>query len=362
MGKKKVLIITNHRKDRSPGQRFRFEQYLEFLEANNFSITFSNIISEEDDQFLYSKGNYFKKALLARKAWRIRSTNVKQMNSFDIIFIFREALLTRSTFFEKQFAKSKAKVIFDFDDAIWLPNVSPGNKALQVLKKPGKTDEIIGYADMVFAGNEYLSNYAKQFCSNVKVIPTTIDTSYHIKSNENNSERICIGWTGTQTTLRYLDILKNVFVKLNKKFGSRVYLKVICDEPWSFTGIEVKNEEWEKEQEIQQLEEIDIGIMPLTDDQWSRGKCGFKGLQYMAMEAATIMSPVGVNTEIIIHEKNGFLAHSEEDWLKYITTLIENKELRLQLGKEGRRTIEDKYSVNVYKEKYVSYLNEILEE
>ncbi|MGK0379097.1 MAG: hypothetical protein ACJA1Z_002921, partial [Patiriisocius sp.] len=163
---KRILIITNHRKGRSPAQRFRFEQYVGFLAANNFEVTFSNILSEKDDFFLYQKGKYVQKALIAKNARKIRKRDVKRMNEFDVIFIHREALLTASTYFEKQFAKSKAKVVFDFDDAIWLPNVSSGNKALQVLKKPTKTDDIVACADMVFAGNSYLAEYASEFCSN----------------------------------------------------------------------------------------------------------------------------------------------------------------------------------------------------
>ena len=355
-----ILIITNHRKGRSPAQRFRFEQYLDFLEANNFQITLSNIINEEDDFYLYKKGKYVKKALIAKKARQIRKRDVIRMNEFDIIFIHREALLTASTYFEREFAKSSAKVVFDFDDAIWLPNVSSGNKALQMLKNPSKTEEIIGCADMVFAGNEYLTDYASKFCSNVKIIPTTIDTNYHKRKRSNTSDRICIGWTGTETTRKYLEMVKPVFQRLTSTYGDKIYFKVICDQPWSADGIELKNEKWNKETEIEQLEEIDIGIMPLSDDQWSRGKCGFKGLQYMAMESATIMSPVGVNTEIVTHGENGFLASSEDEWYEQLSTLIENKELRLQIGRAGRIKIEEKYSVNATKGLYLKYLKEII--
>ena len=224
-----ILIITNHRKGRSPAQRFRFEQYIDFLEANNFKITFSNILSEEDDHLLYQKGKYLKKALIAKKAREIRNQDAKRMNKFDIIFIHREALLTASTYFEKEFAKSSAKVVFDFDDAIWLPNVSSGNKALQLLKNPSKTEAIISSADMVFAGNDYLANYASAFCENVKVIPTTIDTTHHKREKQNTSNRVCIGWTGTETTRNYLEMIKPIFQKLTSKYGDKIYFKVICD-------------------------------------------------------------------------------------------------------------------------------------
>lgn len=358
--KKKILFIANHRVGRSPGQRFRFEQYFDFMEENGFEVHFSEIISKKDDQFLYSKGKYFKKANLARKTWTIRKKDLARANEFDIIFIYREALLTGSTFFERSFAKSKAKIVFDFDDAIWLPNVSAGNKALQFLKNPKKTDEILAATDMVFAGNEYLKEYAQKFCKNVKVIPTTIDTTYHIRSQKIKKDKVCIGWTGTQTTLKYLHLLENVFKSLSAKYKDQIYFKVICDVPFEVEGLEVVNDKWNKEKEIQQLEEIDIGVMPLSDDLWSKGKCGFKGLQYMAMEAATLMSPVGVNTEIIEHGKNGYLISSDKEWLEKLSLLIENEELRKELGRNGRKTIEEKYSVNANKMRYINYFNEVL--
>lgn len=358
--KKKILFIANHRIGRSPGQRFRFEQYLDFIEENNFEVHFSNIISEEDDVFLYQKGKYFKKANLARKTWGIRLKNLANANNYDIIFIFREALLTGSTYFEKKFAKSKAKIIFDFDDAIWLPNVSAGNKTLQFFKNPKKTDEILACSDMVFAGNQFLADYASQFCKNVKVIPTTIDTNYHIRKKQNNSASICIGWTGTQTTLKYLYLLDNVFKELSLKYKNKIYFKVICDVPFELKGVEIKNEKWCKDTEIEQLEEIDIGIMPLLDDEWSQGKCGFKGLQYMAMNSVALLSPVGVNKEIIINDYNGFLVQTNEEWIEKLSLLIDNAELRARLGSNARKTIEEKYSVNAHKMRYINYFNELL--
>ena len=358
--KKKLLIIANHRIDRSPGQSFRFEQYLDLLSEEGFDITFSNIISEEDDKYLYQKGNILKKLNLQLSSWRLRINDLKRADDFDVIFIFREALLTRSTYFEKVFCQSKAKVVFDFDDAIWLPNVSEGNKALQKLKSPDKIKRILPEVDLIFAGNNYLADFSRNYNQNVRVVPTTIDTNYHVPNHDNKEGTVCIGWTGTQTTLKYLNLLKPVFKELKRKFGDKVYFKVICDTPFKLEGLEIKNEKWNKEKEIQQLEEIDIGVMPLTDDQWSRGKCGFKGLQYMAMEAATLMSPVGVNQEIIDHGINGYLVNSENEWVTYISELIENPELRKKIGQEGRKTIIEKYSVDANKHRYIDYFNELL--
>ena len=152
---KKVLIIANHRFDRNPGQRFRFEQYFDFLKENGYECHLSYIITAQDDKILYAKGKLPQKALLAAKAAAKRFSDVFNRNQYDIIFIFREAFFTGSTLFENLFTKSTAKTIFDFDDAIWHFDVSEANKKLGFLKNPGKTAEIISKVDMVFAGNQY---------------------------------------------------------------------------------------------------------------------------------------------------------------------------------------------------------------
>ncbi|MEQ8624340.1 MAG: glycosyltransferase family 4 protein [Vicingaceae bacterium] len=357
----KVLFIANHRLNRSPGQRFRFEQYLGFLKENGFECTISNIISEKDDKYLYSKGNYLKKTLIALKSWWIRLKDLARANEFDIIFIYREALLTPSTYFESQFEKSKAKVIFDFDDAIWLDNVSAANKSLSRLKKPSKTNTILTLADLVFVGNQYLAEYALKYNTNVKIVPTTIDTSYHVPAEKQEKDFITIGWTGTQTTLKYLKAIETVFIKLKGKYREKLKFKIICDQQWKSDQVEIEFVKWEKTKEIEQLQSIDIGIMPLEDDEWSRGKCGFKGLQYMALEIPAVLSPVGVNTDIINHSNNGFLANSPSEWIEIISQLIEDEGLRKRMGENARKTIIQRYSVEAIKEDYLKYFKELLE-
>ncbi len=356
----KVLFIANHRLDRSPGQRFRFEQYLGFLEENGYECTLSYIISEKDDRILYNKGFYLQKAIIAIKSWWKRLNDLKRANEFDIIFIYREALLTASTKFEKAFSKSSAKVIFDFDDAIWLPNVSSSNKSLQKLKKPSKVNSIISYADLVFAGNNYLAEYARKYNSEVVVIPTTIDTNYHVPKSKENQDKVVIGWTGTQTTLKYLEILEPVFKELKDIYKEKVAFQIICDHQWESNLVDVEFVEWQKENEIAQLQEFDIGVMPLIDDAWSRGKCGFKGLQYMALGIPAILSPVGVNKEIINDGENGFLANTNDEWKSILEKLIKDKELRVSIGNKARKTILDKYSVEAIKNSYLNYFNQLL--
>lgn len=351
---KKILAIVQHRKGRSPGQRFRFEHFIPILEQNGFSIDFSNLLDEKDDKIFYAKGKIFQKLLILFNNLLHRFKDLRKAKTFDIIYVYREAFWLGTVFFEKKFHKQKSKFIFDFDDAIWLNDTSEKNKKFAWLKKTSKTADICRIADVVIAGNNYLANYARNFNKNVIVIPTTIDTNYHKPIiDKHTKDKICIGWTGTETTLKYFDIVIPALQKIKDLFGDKVYFKIIANTDTWTRNLDVKLVEWSLKDEIKEISEFDIGIMPLPDDDWSRGKCGFKGLQCMAMEIPVVMSPVGVNKEIINHGFNGFLANTEEDWIEFISLLVNNRDLRLQIGKNGRQTVIEKYSVDAWKDNFL---------
>lgn len=357
----KVLFIATHRPDRSPSQRFRFEQYLDFLEENGWQYDFSYLISAKADKVFYKKGHFIQKIFIIINGFFKRLKDVNRASEYDIVFIQREAFITGTTYFEKKFAKTRAKLVFDFDDAIWLSNVSEANKKWNWLKNPSKTRKIITIADMVFAGNEYLANYAKETNNNVKIIPTTVDANRHVKKNtKNGDERICIGWTGSITTIQHFEYAIPFLTKIKRKYKDQIEIKVIGDSSYTNLELDIHGIAWSKDTEINELSSFDIGIMPLPNDEWSNGKCGLKGLQYMAIAIPTIMSPVGVNTEIISDGENGFLANSDDEWIIKIEALIESKELRSKLGEKGRDTIIKKYSVEANKMKYLTYFNELL--
>ncbi len=357
----KILFIAAHRLNRSPSQRYRFEQYFDFLKANGYDCELSSIIKEVDDNFFYSPGHILKKFLITVKSAVTRLQDVRRADNFDIIFVQREAFMTGSVFFEKRFAKSKAKLVFDFDDSIWIMDTSNANKKWEWMKSTKKTGEIISISNMVFAGNQYLFDYAKKFNNNVKIIPTTIDTgTFQRKQEYKNNQNICIGWSGSITTIKHFEEASSILIKIKQKYGDKVYFKVMGDDTYENKDLNIKGIPWTSDTEIDIISSFDIGIMPLPDDQWVKGKCGLKGLSYMALEVPTIMSAIGVNTEIITDGVNGFLATTEEDWINKISLLIESFELRKKLGLNGRKTVEERYSFQSQKNNYLNSFNELL--
>lgn len=354
---KKVLILCLHRQGRSPSQRFRFEQYLEFLSKNGYSFTFSHLLNQEDDQVFYQPGHNIKKIIIVVKSIWKRLKEIMTAGQYDLVFVQREAFMLGTAYFEKKIAK-RTRLIFDFDDAIWLHNISDANKRLGFLKDASKTEEIISTADLIFAGNQYLADYARKFNGNIAVIPTTIDTDVYIPSSKTVvRDNICIGWSGSFSTIQHFATAVPSLKRIREKFGSRVSFKIIGDKNYYCDELETQGDEWVAATEIEDLSQIDIGIMPLPNDEWAKGKCGLKGLQYMALQIPALMSPVGVNAEIIQNGINGYLPNTEDEWVDNLSKLIENKELRERIGKAGRQTVLDKYSVEAWKQKYLDVFN-----
>jgi glycosyltransferase involved in cell wall biosynthesis len=209
------------------------------------------------------------------------------------------------------------------------------------------------WANQITAGNAYLADYARQFNPNVQIVPTTIDTeNHHNIMTDHQSQELTIGWTGTHTTMHYLDELVPVLKSLEQKYAFTFL--VISNQSNEYDLKSLSFVKWNKASEIEDLAKINIGVMPLKKDIWSEGKCGFKGLQYMALEIPTIMSPVGVNSTIVQNGINGFLVETQEEWYEVLEKLILDRSLRTQIGKAGKRRIDEAYSVLANQEKYLN--------
>jgi glycosyltransferase involved in cell wall biosynthesis len=342
----RVLAIVPSIYDTSPGQRFRIEQWEPILRKNGVEITYAPFETKELRSILYSGGNIFAKIGGVIRSINRRSSALDSLNEFDLVYLFREAALLGPPWFERKIGRSGAPMVFDFDDAIFFSYKSPSNGYLSYLKFQGKTAEICRISTCVMAGNEFLADYARSNNKNVTIIPTTIDTDkYEFVERSDEPEIVTIGWSGSFSTIQHLDTIRSILQELAKT--EQFCLRVIGTPEYELPGVNVESIQWRSETELDNLRCIDIGLMPLPDDNWSKGKCGLKALQYMALGIPTICSPVGVNSTIIKDGKNGFLAESNDEWIEKIKQLLHSAELRRKLGRAGRETVECEYSAKV---------------
>ncbi len=262
---------------------------------------------------------------------------------FDAVLMHRDIVPnTKVIFLERLLFKLNRHVIFDYDDLICI-----GNRKM-------KFDIMVKNAFMVVAGNDNLASYALKESPNVIVIPTVVDTERYRPAVKIN-DRLSIGWSGIKETLEcYLPIVKDVILHLSERydFDFVVISDSFLQEKWD--GVKMINIPWRLETEIEDLQKIDIGIMPLANNEFEKGKCGGKLLLYGAIGIPSVCSPVGVNKDIVVHGRTGYHALDNAQWIEYLETLIKNKALRENMGRNARRHIEEKYSVNavmpLYKE------------
>ena len=357
----RILALVPYPRDRAPGQRYRIEQWAPLLEKCGAQVVFEPFRCEALHSLMSQPGKFPQKTYLLSNALRRRLQVLKRIREFDCVFIYTEAAMLGPAFIERLLRYKKVPIVFDFDDAIFLhyTYISPVSRYLRLLKFPGKTKTICELADHVLAGNPYLAEYASKFNPKVTIVPTTINTAIcTTNGSKPRSRPPVIGWTGSYSTIQYLDALGPTLQQLAKR--ERFKLRVIGVSSYDLPGVDVEAIAWRSETEIADLHEIDIGIMPMPDDGWTRGKCGLKALQYMALGIPTVCSPVGVNSTIIRDGENGLIATNEAQWLDQLTRLIHSPDLRQSLGKAGRATVEADYSSSIHAERVFKILGSLV--
>lgn len=243
------------------------------------------------------------------------------------------------------------KIVFDFDDAIYTHDPSGGESREGVEKHRDNSKmavflDIVSMSDLVIMETHNGEQLARRF--NLKTLRITgpIDTTRYVPKPKSDPENIIIGWIGSRTTTKYLKPLIPIFKKISAEYP-QVSFKVIGAEDLSTADARIQQVPWSLTTEVAELQKFDIGIMPLTDDEWTKGKGGYKLLQYMAIGIPCIASPYGINSEIVRDGENGYLVENEWGWCEKLKSLIEDASLRERMGARGREIAEKKYSLNV---------------
>ena len=350
----KVLFLVPYPIGNAPSQRFRFEQYLEYLKQNNVIVKTSSFIGPDTWKVLYKPGHLLAKITGILLGFLKRTFDCIRSLSYDFVYIHREASPIGPPIFEFILAKIlRKKIIYDFDDAIWLTNTSEANSFVNFLKSSNKVRSICKWSHTVVCGNQYLSDFAGSFNKNFVVIPTTIDMERVHKGVKTFGKKRIVGWTGTHSTMQYLNPLVEVFKDLEKTFDFE--LRIISNKAPEFQLASLKFIPWNKETEIADLLQIDIGIMPLVEDKWAQGKCGFKALQYMSLGIPSLISPVGVNQKFVTETKGAIATLNKDDWRQKLEMLLVMDVESLEaLGGENKRYVKENYSVEANQSKMLA--------
>jgi glycosyltransferase involved in cell wall biosynthesis len=329
-----------------PGQRFRIEQWMPHLEASGIDVDLRPFADPKLARMLYAPGRYLAKAALLTVGLIRRLREVASLASCDLVLVYRAAVLFGPALLERWVRRLKPLVL-DFDDAIYLVDVSPANRRFGWLKFAGKTTTLCRISASVVVGNSYLAEFALRHNSTVTVVPSSIDTGWYRPATDRRSTslRPVIGWMGSSTSQVYLEQFAPVLRRIAGRHN--IELRVISDRRPNLEGLPVAWRPWTAESEPAEIAEFDIGIMPIPDTPWTRGKCAMKALQYMGMAVPAVGSRVGTNAQVIRHGDNGLLAATDDEWVTAIESLLGDPELRRRLGQAGRATVEHRYSAAV---------------
>ncbi len=355
----KLLVIAPSLRDTSPGSRFRVEQWIPYFEAAGVSCTYAAFEDESLHELIYTRGNYFGKIGAMLRAVGRRISLTSRARDFDLVFVFEEVSRIGPALLERAIQRLGVPLIYDFCDPIYLPYRSPANHYLSRLKCFGKTAAICRLADHVLVGNEGLADYARRYNSKVTVVPITIDTRlYTARAGTRTTEAPVIGWSGSHSTVPHLERIRPVLHELARL--RRFRLLVVGTPDFTLEGVPCKARRWSAAREVEDLHEMDIGIMPLPDDPWTKLRSHLKVRQYMGVGIPAVASPAGVNRELVEDGVNGYLANSAGEWLKHLVRLIDEPEARLTMGRKARATIEERYSGEVWAGRVHRILNQVL--
>lgn len=351
MKNKRILVLPRYSRN-GPSSRVRFYQFLPLIKEHGFDCTIAPFFDEQYIYDLYHHQSINKSRVL--NAYYQRFSTARTINRYDLVWLQYELLPWLPFWMEKMLISNKTPLIVDYDDAVFHRYDQCSHKIIRLLLGR-KISRIMGSAQVVITGNPYLADYAAQAeARRVEILPSTVDMQRYRPVQKKTGTKVKIGWVGTPGTVHYLEILKPVFeciLDINTEL-----VLIGAETPPDLKTLPIKNVAWSEQSEIQSIQELDIGIMPLPDNPFERGKCGYKLIQYMACGLPVVASPVGINRELVTHGENGFLANNLSEWSQYINKLSADPNLRRKMGQRGRVLIEKDYNLEKWAPKIIQIL------
>ena len=357
MGKEQIsaLFLTKYSRE-GASSRYRFLQYFPFLEVSGIACSFSPLTDAKYLEHLYASGRGtpgdFARSLMRRIA------ALSAVNKYDVVVIEYEILPYFPPIFESIIKKAGIPYIVNYDDAIFYRySLHPNALVKRILG--GKIDTVMRKADLVIAGNDYLADYARKAgAARTEVLPTVVDLVRYPGSPAGKNDIFTIGWIGSPTTAKYLKEITPALAEVCA--NGRARLVLIGSGPMELPGVPVEVRPWSEEREVSDLESCDAGIMPLHGGLWECGKCGLKLIQYMACGLPVVVSPVGMNNQLVQDGVNGFPAKDTAGWVKALTALRDDRALRTRMGQSGRRKVEAEYSLEVAAPRLAALIRQVV--
>jgi len=346
--------------------RYRIYEYLPFLEKEGIIYKVYPINSDFISRLSIRSSDFKQLFRMAYYSMLVAERIIRAVPIIFLAFRYEVIFIQRATFlfgFERLLKAVNKNIIFDFDDAIFISD-NRGNGLIDRLKgwvQNRSVARILKISKYAIVENDYIKKYALGFCPNVEIITGPINTERNLPKNiERNNAETIIGWIGSPSTTPYLRLLDNIFKEISAKYP--VIVKLIGASKFELTGVKVVVKDWESDTEVEDLQSFDIGVMPMSDNEWTRGKVSIKLLQYMSVGIPVVCSPVGAHAQIIQDGVNGFLAYSDSEWIEKLSLLIKNPDLRKRLGDNGRFTVEKRFSVKVNAPRLLSVLKKVYED
>jgi hypothetical protein len=337
----KVLILSRYSR-KGASSRLRTMQYMPFLEANGAEVRVEHLF---DDQYLEALSAGRRDIGNILSAYRRRIRSLIKAKDEDVIWLEKEALPWLPAVIEHGLFPRNVPLVVDYDDAVFHRYDRHSSSVIRALLGD-KIAHVMARADVVIAGNHYLSDYAlRTGARRVEIVPTVVDAdAYAPRASEGSDETVTVGWIGTPGTWR--DCVQPFLLDIRHALaGLDAGLMAVGAGNAADDAADVITRQWSEDREIADIQEMDIGIMPLPDTPWMRGKCGFKLIQYMACGLPVVASPVGVNRDIVGHGVNGFLAETPAEWTEALRKLVTDDALRQRMGAKGREMVKNQYSL-----------------
>ncbi len=331
--------------DVGPSSRYRIHQYLPYLAAAGIDCAVRPLWTPTYFALLniaYAPVRNLLRAAYAVIRFLRRGLDLCLMGKPDLVVVEGQLFPYCPAWVEQVLAWMGRKLVVEFDDAIYLTRCHQQ-----------KMPRLLRRASAAIVGNRTLAAYAHQYASTVQVVPTVVDTTRFAprqrsaeKAKGDKTRSPTIVWIGLAYNFSYLEVLIPALRRVRQECGA--VFRVISSRPPSLPGVEVEFMPWDLSTEVAHLQDCDIGVMPLPDTEWARGKCGLKLLQYLAVGLPAVASPVGVNREIITSGVNGLLAMTSDEWSDHLSRLCREAELRERFGRAGRRTVEEQYALTLW--------------